>query len=174
MIFPEFLYLNRLERLKKINEYSLLSKDILLAVLLIDEKDNHEYFAHKYNISNKLKSFLESLASNLIEIQNKNFFDKDLTKNIYFYGKKKLVTLNIMNFSLNSKTKLQDFSKNLRRILQLDLPKFHIDGEYLKQNGMREGQSIGIVLKKIEDEWIKNGFKISDLRIRELIKDNLN
>ena len=79
-----------------------------------------------------------------------------------------------MNFSLNSKTKLQDFSKNLRRILQLDLPKFHIDGEYLKQNGMREGQSIGIVLKKIEDEWIKNGFKISDLRIRELIKDNLN
>ena len=89
MIFPEFLYLHRLERLKKINDYSLLSKDMLLAVLLIDEKDNHEYFAHKYNISNKLKSFLESLASNLIEIQNKNFFDEDLTKNIYFYGKKK-------------------------------------------------------------------------------------
>ena len=85
-----------------------------------------------------------------------------------------MVTLNIMNFSINSKIKLQDFSKNLRRILQLDVPKFHIDGEYLKQNGMQEGQSIGRVLKTIEDEWIKNGFKISDLRIKELIKANLN
>ena len=42
MIFPEFLYLNRLERLKKIYQYSEVNIDILLAVMLIDEKDNHE------------------------------------------------------------------------------------------------------------------------------------
>ena len=89
-------------------------------------------------------------------------------------------------FKMNSKYipqrsdlwKDDDFhSRNLnddKRILQLDVPKFHIDGEYLKQNGMQEGQSIGRVLKTIEDEWIKNGFKISDLRIKELIKANLN
>ena len=42
MIFPEFLYLNRLERLKKIYQYSEVNVDILLAVMLIDEKENHE------------------------------------------------------------------------------------------------------------------------------------
>ena len=40
MIFPEFLYLNRLERLKKIYQYSEVNIDILLAVMLIDEKEN--------------------------------------------------------------------------------------------------------------------------------------
>ena len=55
MIFPEFLFLNRLDRLKKVYEQSELNRDILLAVLLIDGKDNHEYFLHKYNASNKIK-----------------------------------------------------------------------------------------------------------------------
>ncbi len=63
MIFPEFLYLDRLERLKKVYNYSDLNRDILLAVLLIDEKDNHEYFLHKYNASNKLKDILRKLKS---------------------------------------------------------------------------------------------------------------
>ena len=39
---------------------------------------------------------------------------------------------------------------------------------------MKEGQSIGRVLKTIENEWIKNSFKISDDRIKELIKANSN
>tara|TARA_B100000700_G_scaffold273766_1_gene318362 strand:- start:1401 stop:2663 length:1263 start_codon:yes stop_codon:yes gene_type:complete len=172
IIFPEFLYLHRLERLKKIDDLSILNKDIILAVLLIDEKDNYEYFAHKYNISNKLKSFLGNLASNLIKIQNKNFFDKDLTKNAYLYGKKHLIDLNLVNYSINSRLKLNDFNKNLKKISELKVPKFQIDGQYLKKNGMQEGQSIGKVLKIIETEWIKNSFKISDDRIKELIKAN--
>mgnify|MGYP003327692756 CR=1 FL=1 len=53
-IFPEFLYLNRLERLKKVYNYSEINRDIVLSALLIDEKDNHEYFIHKYNVSKKL------------------------------------------------------------------------------------------------------------------------
>ena len=40
MIFPEFLYLNRLERLKKAFQYFEVNLDILLAVLLIDQKDS--------------------------------------------------------------------------------------------------------------------------------------
>jgi len=64
MIFPEFLYLNRLERLKKVYSDSELNRDILLAVLLIDEKDNHEYFLHKYNASNKIKETLKKISEN--------------------------------------------------------------------------------------------------------------
>jgi hypothetical protein len=37
---------------------------------------------------------------------------------------------------------------------------------------MKEGSTIGMVLKIIEDEWIKNGFKISKDRVEEIIKSN--
>ena len=71
MIFPEFLYLNRLERLKKVYSDSELNRDILLAVLLIDEKDNHEYFLHKYNASNKIIEMLKKFNKNFIKSREK-------------------------------------------------------------------------------------------------------
>ena len=68
MIFPEFLYLNRIERLKKVYQYSEINADILLAVMLIDEKDNHEYFF--INIKpNKIKKTLEKFHKNLIKLK---------------------------------------------------------------------------------------------------------
>ena len=173
MIFPEFLYLNRLERLKKVYQYSEANIDILLAVILIDEKDNHEYFIHKYNVSNKTKENLDKFNKNLIKLKNnKEFFEKDLIKNVYLNGKNHLVALNLINFSINSKVKLNDFSKTLNKILKIKIPIFPIDGESLKQKGMKEGQSIGNVLKTLEKEWINNNFKISNERIDEIIKVN--
>ena len=50
LIFPEFKYL---ERLKKYTFYQ--NPELIFSVLLIDEKDNHEYFCHKYKVSNNLK-----------------------------------------------------------------------------------------------------------------------
>ena len=171
MIFPEFLYLNRLERLKKICKYSNINKDLLLAVLLIDGKNNDEYFSHKYNVSTKIKESLKKLSNNLFEVKkNKNFFDKDLIRNIYFYGKEHLIILNIINFSINSKIKIDEFSKTLNKVLNSNIPKLHVDGEYLKKNGMKEGESLGKVLKKIESEWANNNFEISNQRIKDLIK----
>ena len=171
MIFPEFLYLNRLERLKKICKYSNINKDLLLAVLLIDGKNNDEYFSHKYNVSSKIKETLKKLSSNLIEVKkNKNFFDKDLIRNVYFYGKEHLINLNIINFSINSKIKIDEFSKILNLVLKSNVPKLHVNGEYLKKNGMKEGESLGKVLKKIESEWANNNFEISNQRIKDLIK----
>ena len=171
MIFPEFLYLNRLERLKKICKYSNINKDLLLAVLLIDDKNNDEYFSHKYNVSSKIKETLKKLSSNLIEVKkNKNFFGKDLIRNVYFYGKEHLINLNIINFSINSKIKIDEFSKILNLVLKSNVPKLHVNGEYLKKNGMKEGESLGKVLKKIESEWANNNFEISNQRIKDLIK----
>ena len=171
IIFPEFLYLNRLERLKKICKYSNINKDLLLAVLLIDDKNNDEYFSHKYNVSSKIKETLKKLSSNLIEVKkNKNFFDKDLIRNVYFYGKEHLINLNIINFSINSKIKIDEFSKILNLVLKSNVPKLHVNGEYLKKNGMKEGESLGKVLKKIESEWANNNFEISNQRIKDLIK----
>ena len=175
MIFPEFLYLNRLERLKKVYQYSEANVDILLAVMLIDEKDNHEYFIHKYNVSNKIKDNLEKINKNLIRLKNdKEFFEKDLIKNIYLNGKNHLIALNLIHFSKYSKVKLNDFSKTLNKILKIKIPVFPIDGKFLKQKGMQEGLSLGNVLKTLEKEWINNNFKISNERIEEIIKLNSN
>jgi len=175
MIFPEFFYLNRLERLKKVYQYSEANVDILLAVLLIDEKNNHEYFIHKYNVSKKIKESLEKFNNNLIKLKNdKEFFEKNLIKNVYLNGKNHLIALNLINFSINSKVKINDFSKTLNKILKIKLPIFPIDGETLKQKGMQEGQTLGNVLKTLEKEWINNNFKISNDRIEEIIKENSN
>ena len=174
-IFPEFIYLDRLERLKKIYKHSKLNKEIILSILLIDGKDNHEYFFHKYNPSNKIQDKIKKIANNLNEIKkDKFFFDKELLKNIYYNGKDHLIALNIINFSMNSKIQFTDFLKTLERILKSNVPNFPFNGEYLKKNGMREGEAIGKVLKTAEMEWVKNNFSISSDRVRELIHNYSN
>ena len=175
MIFPEFLYLNRLERLKKVYNNTELNRDILLGTLLIDEKDNYEYFIHKYKASNKIKETLEKLKKNLLILKsNKDFFEKDLIKNVYLNGKNHLIALNLIYYSMNSKVKIIDFSKIYNKILKTKVPLFPINGEFLKKKGMKEGQFLGNVLKTLEIEWMNNNFKISNERIEEIIKKNLN
>ena len=136
MIFPEFLYLNRLERLKKVYNNTELNRDILLGILLIDEKDNYEYFIHKYKASNKIKETLEKLKKNLLILKsNKDFFEKDLIKNVYLNGKNHLIALNLIYYSMNSKVKIIDFSKIYNKILKTKVPLFPINGEFLKKKG---------------------------------------
>ena len=65
LIFPEFDNLERLDRLLKICNHSQINRVLLLAVLLVDEKNSHEYFGHKYNVSNNIKDNLNLLAKNI-------------------------------------------------------------------------------------------------------------
>ncbi|MDA9618981.1 CCA tRNA nucleotidyltransferase [Candidatus Pelagibacter bacterium] len=175
LIFPEFENLKRLERLKKICDYTQVNRELLLAALLIDEKKNQEYFAHKYNVSNNIKENLHISAKNLILIKaNKDFFKKDLEKNIYLNDKNHLINLNILNFVINEKLKFKDFSENLKKILQSKKQKLPVDGKYLIDNGMKQGSQMGRVLKKIEEEWIKNNFEISDDQMKEIIRLHSN
>ena len=175
LIFPEFKNLRRLERLIKICDYSKISMNLLLAVMLIDDQDTHDYFSHKYNISTNIKNNLNILARNLKLIKdNKSFFNKDLEKNIYLYDKNHLIDLNILNFTINPSLKLKDFFETLRKILKSKIHKFNIDGKYLMENGMKQGLLMGKVLKEVEDEWIKNNFKITKERVKEIIHSHSN
>ena len=125
LIFPEFQYLKRLDRLKKIYSQSGMNRDILLAVLLIDEKDNHEYFGHKYNISNNIKENLNLLAKNLKLLKDDNdYFNKDLEKNIYLNGKIHIINLNILYFSSDIKFNLKDFIETSKKYFKLKLIHF--------------------------------------------------
>ena len=171
LIFPEFENLKRLERLTQICDFSQLNKTLLLAVLLIDDKKSHEYFGHKYNVSNLIKEKLDLYDKNLKIIrESKDFFKKDIEKNIYLNGKNHLINLNILNFVLNTKLKTKDFSEILKNILKAKTHKFNIDGKYLMDNGMQEGVLMGKVLKEIEGEWLKNNFQISKERVKEIIQ----
>ena len=142
-----------------------------MAVLLIDEKNSHEYFGHKYNVSNNIKDKLDLLAKNLRLLrENKDFFNKDLEKNIYLNNKNHLIDLNILNFVIDTKYKFKDFSENLKKILRSKTYEFNIDGKYLIENGMEQGALMGKVLKKIEEEWIRNNFKITKKQVQEIIR----
>jgi tRNA nucleotidyltransferase/poly(A) polymerase len=175
LTFPEFENFNRLVRLKKVYDHSKISRNILLAVLLIDKKDNHEYFSHKYNVSKDIREKLNTLAKDLKLLrENKDFFSKDLERNVYINNKNYLIDLNIINFTINSKCKIKDFTEILKNILQSKTHTFPYDGKYLIQNGMKQGSSLGKAMKAIEEEWINNSFKISEDRVKEIIKFNLN
>ena len=67
-----------------------------------------------------------------------------------------MINLNILNFVLNNKLKIKDFSLILKSILKSKTHKLSIDGKYLMENGMLQGALIGKVLKKVE----KNGLKM--------------
>ena len=175
LIFPEFENLKRLDRLIKICNHTQINKELLLGVLLIDEKNSHEYFQHKYNVSNNIKNNLNLLANNFrLSKENKNFFLQDLEKNIYLNGKNHLINLNILNFVINTKLKFKDFKETLNRILKSKTHQFTIDGKYLIKNGMQQGLLMGKVLKEIEEEWIKNNFKINKERVKEIIRLHSN
>ena len=173
LIFPELKYLNRLEKLNKVKKIININQFTLLLILLIDTTDNHEYFAYKYNISNNFKTRLNLFNKNLILFKkDNNFLRDDLMKNIYLYGKNHLIFLNTLIFTDNSKITVNDFININKRIINTKIPKFPINGKYLLQNGIKEGSTLGRILKIIEDEWIVNGFKISKDRVKEIIKSN--
>ena len=175
LIFPEFKNLKRLERLIEINDNLQINRNLLLAILLIDDKLTHEYFSHKYNISNDIKESLNSFAKNFKLIrENKDFFNKDLEKNIYLFDKDYLINLNILHYAVNLKFKYKDFSETLKKILESKTHKLTIDGRYLIKNGMKQGSAVGKVLKEIEVEWLKNNFQISKDRVKEIIRMHSN
>ena len=62
----------------------------------------------------KLKMNLNLLAKNLKSLkENKDFFNKDLEKNIYLNDKNHLINLNILNFNF----KIERFFRNLKKKL---------------------------------------------------------
>ena len=78
------------------------------------------------------------------------------------------------NYVIDKKYRIKDFSENLKKILKSKTHIFKIDGNYLMDIGMEQGALMGKVLKKIEEEWIKNNFKITKDEIKKIIKSSSN
>jgi tRNA nucleotidyltransferase/poly(A) polymerase len=171
LIFPEFKYLDRLDKFEFLKKQFKISKDFILAILLIDETNNHEYFCHKYKTSNIIKNKLELLSKCLIDkSKDKDYFTKNLKKNIYFEGKHVLLEFNALSFLIDKKITLQEYSKIKQNIEKISIPKFPYDGKYLITQGLPEGKKIGYVLEKLESMWIQNNYSLSEPSVTEVIK----
>ena len=77
--------------------------------------------------------------------------------------------MNILNFCVSSKTSANKFLDTLKIIDKFTIPKFPYDGNYLKDKGLIEGLKIGQTLELLEEEWLKNNFKISSQKVQEII-----
>ncbi len=173
LIFPQ---LKNIEILKKINKHekiSFLYKDFifLIALMIIDDTDNCEYFLYKFNISNEHKNRIIFIRNFFYKSAEKNFFtEKNLWKILYFNGKDSLMDL--INFTIirsergvmKKLIKLKEFFNNKNS------PIFPIKAsELISQYNLKEGRELGQKLKQIENLWIENNFKIEQKDIKKIV-----
>ena len=173
LIFPQFKNLKIFKKLNNFAKLKIKEVDyiILLSLILIDETDNVDYFLFKYNLSKKNKKRILFLKESFNIINKDTFSEKNLWKIFYTNGKQclfDLIYFEIFRSKLVNK-KLIDL---LVFFNDKEIPIFPIKATHLIKNyNLSEGKMIGIKLKKIEEKWISNDFKISENEISQLLKN---
>ena len=173
LVFPEFKYVDRMKNLSNISKVmpEIINKKNILAFLLIDGTNNHEYFSYKYNIENDTKDHLIFCGKYFKEIQtNKNFFQKDLIKNIFIFGKDRVKSLFMLSNVIKQNLKNDDLIKHISKIENTSIPEFPITGEYLLKKGIKSGKKMGDAIKEIKNKWLENNFNLDNEQLAKTIK----
>ncbi len=174
LLFPQLININIFKNINDISKKIIEKKDFIffISLMIIDDKDNSEYFIYKYNISNEDKKRIRFLSNIYSKNLDKNIFkEKNLWKILYTNGKEYLIDLIDFKILKNKKIdknllKLKDFFSNQ------ESPKFHIKAKTLIDKfNYKEGKQLGAKLKEIEEFWIENSFRISDQELKKLIKN---
>ena len=172
LVFPEFKYINRLKNFNVIKNRIENTEILLLSILLIDLKDNHEYFCHKYKLSNKIYENLKLLGVRYRELKSdKEFFKKNIKNNAYNIGLKNLKILFAIFLLEKNKISAKEL-EFFQMIEKISIPKFPFDGKFLLKRGIQEGKKIGFILKKAEKIWVENNFNLSNEDFETIIKKN--
>ena len=174
LIFPQFKNLNIFKNLNKFSEISIKKVDFvfLISLMLIDDTDNVEYFLFKFNLSSIDKKRILFLSKFYKQKLNKNFFSKNnLWKIFYYNGKQSLFDL--IYFEIFKSKKI---NKKLITLLEFfkdkEVPVFPVKAVNLMEKyNVPEGKQLGLKLKKIEEQWIKNEFTVLDNEIEQIIKN---
>ena len=160
-IFPQFKYYERLKVFECLNEdlKSLYDTDLILALLILDESNDYEYFCHKYKTSNSIKNRFRNISLNIENFSDKKFYsEKNIKKLIYILNKNYVKDLLLFSIFINTKDKVSLIQDLLRYVENCELPKFPISGNYLKKYGYQSGEILGNKLKLLEEKWINNNF----------------
>ena len=168
-IFPQFKHSYRLNKLAALNPKirNKFDEYLVLALLIVDESNNYEYFCYKYKISNDVKSRLKYIAENFSNLKNKKFyFQENIKKLIYFNDKDRVIDLLLFSSCMNNKINIEEL---LEFIINYKTPKFPVSGDYLKKYGFETGQLLGKKLKLLEEKWIENNFNIDKNEIERIL-----
>ena len=85
-IFPQIKYDKRLQNINKLSQkiFSMYDSNLILALLIIDNTKNYEYFCYKYKTSNKTKKRFENISKNFDNLKNNKFItEENIKKYIY-------------------------------------------------------------------------------------------
>ena len=149
---------------------------MILALLVVDQSNNYEYFCHKYKTSNDIKNRFSNISKNFENLKNKNFYsEENIKKLIYFSNKNNVKDLLHFSVCIYNKSNYLNILRLLDYVDNCNIPKFPISGDYLKKYGYKSGLEMGKKLKLLEEKWISNNF-ILDKKFLEksLKKDNRN
>tara|TARA_Y100001970_G_scaffold201981_1_gene245873 strand:- start:15386 stop:16660 length:1275 start_codon:yes stop_codon:yes gene_type:complete len=168
IIFPELKYFSLFSKLnsytiKILNEVDFI---FVIALLIIDETDNTDYFLYKFNISKKNQKRIK----NLYDFYNnkkvsKKFSKQNLNKIFYYKGKETLI--DILNFKMFKSKKLDnDIIELINLYKKKTIPTMPIKADILiEKYKIPQGKILGDKIKLIEEEWVNNNFQISDQEI---------
>jgi len=174
LIFPQFKNLDIFKNLNKFAEINIKKVDFifLISLMLIDNTDNVEYFLFKFNISSIDKKRILFLNKFYNKEINKNYFSKNnLWKIFYYNGKQALFDL--IYFEIFKSKKI---NKKLIALLEYfkdkEVPVFPVKAVNLMEKyNIPEGKQLGLKLKKVEEQWIKNDFTVLDNEIDQIFKN---
>ena len=174
LIFPQ---LKNMSVFNKLNIYAKENLDkvdfiFLLALMLIDDTDNLDYFIYKFKLSKKdQKRLLLIYDFYKSGTTSKNFSEKNLNSILYFNGKEALI--DIINFKIFKSKKLD---QNLIKLIEIfkdkKIPQLPLKTNILMTKyNLIEGKELGNKLKEIELYWVKNNFQISDEEVDKIINN---
>ena len=162
-IFPQFKYYERLKIISSLNQKLKDKYDdhLILAILILDQTNNYEYFCHKYKTSNSIKNRFKNISINFENLKSKKFYSEtNIKKLIYLTNKDYVRDLLLFSICINNKIEILNIEKLIDYIANCKIPKFPISGDYLKKHGYETGQALGKKLKSLEEKWIENNFII--------------
>ena len=174
LIFPELKNLNVFSKLNSFQKEILKKNDFifLLSLMIIDDKDNADYFLYKFNLSKKNQKRIKMIDNFYKQkVNSKTFTEHNLNK-IFYYNSLEAV-IDILNFRVIRSKK---FDKKILELIKLyqnkSIPFMPIDADLLMTKyKIPQGKMLGDKLKKIEEQWVNNNFVISSSEIETIVKN---
>ena len=177
-IFPQFKYCERLKIINSLNQKLRDKYDnyLILALMIIDQSNDYEYFCHKYKTSNSVKSRFKNISQNYENFKNKKFYsEENIKKLVYLSSKDNVIDLLLFSICVNNKIRTLNIEKLINYVNRCVIPKFPISGDYLIEHGYETGEILGKKLKLLEEKWIENNFIIEKKMVeKSLGKVNKN
>ncbi len=174
MIFPELRNLNIFSKLNSYQKKLLKDADftLLLSLMIIDETDNADYFLYKFNIPKKDQNRIKIIDKFYKEkINSRTFSETSMNKFFYYNGRQSIIDILSFNIIRSKKfdKNLIDLIENYKTKIIPEMPiKAH---EIMNKYQISEGKQLGLKLRQIEEEWVRNDFNISDQQVDIIVKN---